>query len=146
MSSFEEIEKEQKEREKFLKSLRININEKKEFITFGQKSLGKYKFSFTERDVLFALLGMPMKEGELDEMVDLTTQQKEKAYATLIKGDLIESIGTVKKKKLRGDSHMQLFIRLTAKGEKVARELLDYIAELESKDKKQYQPLTKDQL
>ncbi len=146
MATFEEMEKQQKEREKFLKSLKIDINEKKEIINFRQKTLGKHKLSFTDRDVLFALLGMPMKEAEIDEIMDLTDEQKERAYVNLLKGDLIENIATVKKKKLRGDQHMQVFWRLTDKGEKLARELLDYINELESKDKKQYQPLTKEEL
>ena len=144
MATFEEMEKEQKERAKFLKSLKININEKKELITFQQKSLGKHKFTYTDRDALFALLGMPMKEAEIDEVMNLTEEQLERTYVNLLKGELIESIGTVKKKKLRGDQHIQVFWRLTDKGEKVARELLDYINELESKDKKQYQPLTRE--
>ena len=146
MASFEEIEKEQKEREKFLKSLKIDINEKKQFITFRQKQLGKFKFSFTDRDVIFALLGMPLKDDEINEMLNITEEQKEMAYNTLIKGELLENLATVKKKKLRGDSHMQIFWRLTPKGEKVARELLEYMNAIESKDKKQYQPLTRDQL
>jgi hypothetical protein len=146
MATFEDMEKEQKEREKFLKSLKIDINEKKESITFRQKTLGKHKFTFKDRDVLFALLGMPMKDDEIEEIMDITEEEKERAYVTLIKGELLENIATVKKKKLRGDKHMQVFWRLTARGEKVARELVDYINELESKDKKQYQPLTKDQL
>ena len=92
MASFEEIEKEQKEREKFLKSLKIDINEKKQFITFRQKQLGKFKFSFTDRDVIFALLGMPLKDDEINEMLNITEEQKEMAYNTLIKGELLENL------------------------------------------------------
>jgi len=144
MATFEEMEKEQKEREKFLKSLSINVNEKKEIIKFKQKQLGKHKLTFTDRDVLFGLMGMPMKEGEIDEVIDLPEKEKERAIVNLLKGDLIENIATVKKKKLRGDKHMQVFWRLSDKGEKIAMELLNYFTDKESEDKKQYKPLTRE--
>jgi hypothetical protein len=146
MATFEEMEKEQKIRDKFLKSLKISINEKKEIINFRQKTLGKHTFGFKARDVLFALLGMPMKEGEIDEIMDLTEEEREQAYVELLKGDLVENIATVKKKKLRGDKHMQVFWRLSERGEKLAMELLNYMNDLAAVDKKEYKPLTKNGL
>ncbi|MHA1273465.1 MAG: hypothetical protein ACTSQP_14515 [Promethearchaeota archaeon] len=107
--------------------LKINVDNKKKIITFKSKNCGNFKFNFKERDLLLSLLGVPLTELEIDEFMPLSVDEKKKYFKFLLKKGLVESVATIHKKRKRGDEHLNIFWRLTDKGEKVARYILEYL-------------------
>jgi len=127
--------KEQKKKRKEIKkeTSKIQVREKDNTIKFSHKRLGSYRFNFLQRNILFSLLAMPLEDYEFDEEMDQPVEILEKNINILLKDGIVENLATVRKKKFRGDKHLHLYWRLTAKGEEISKILIDWFTELEKK-------------
>ncbi|MFO8017119.1 MAG: hypothetical protein R6U96_00645 [Promethearchaeia archaeon] len=131
--------KEESEESKYkrdeLKPPKIRITRWRKRIKYKQKKIGKFKFTDLERELLFALLGMPMDLDDLHESFKFTDEELRESFTKLEKYKLVKPVGTKKKKKSRGDSRFNIYWLLTEKGEIVAKNLLEFSNE-EYKKKK----------
>ncbi len=121
--------KEKKKQEKFTKT-NIEVNENKHTISFKGKQ-GKYKFNFLQRNILLALLGMPVNISEVKDIIDQPQNIMDNNFSKLQNYGLIDNIAQMQKKKLRGDTHIQMYWMLTNVGQDVALALLEFFNEEE---------------
>lgn len=109
-----------------LKPPKIRITRWTKKIKYKQKKIGKFKFTDLERELLFALIGMPVDLDELRESFKFTDEELRETFTKLEKNRLVKPVGTAKKKKTRGENRFNIYWLLTERGEVVAKNLLEY--------------------